>query len=92
MHAPPASTTKERTPPAKRTPPTTIKVRAVHAHDAHSGGGLAPHAQANVAGRHMVDHQDAGWRGGSVALHSHGNTVRHGVDNLSAEGSGQQKP
>ena len=73
-------------PPAKRTPPATIKEHAMHTHDPQSGG-------ANVAGRHMVDHQDAGWRGGSVGLHTHTNAAaRHGVDDLSAEGSGQQKP
>ena len=69
----------------------TIQERAMHARDPHSGGGLALHAQANVAGRHMVAHQDAGWRGGSVGPHAHGNAARHVVDDLSAEGSGQQK-
>ena len=52
-------TTKECTPPA------TIKKRAMHACDLQSGGVLAPHAWASVAGRRMVDHQDAGWSGGS---------------------------
>ena len=35
----------------------------MHTRDPHSGGGLAPHAQADVEGRHMVDHQDAGVEG-----------------------------
>ena len=42
----------------------------MHTHDPQSGGGLAPHEQANVTGRHTVNHQSAGWRGGSVGLHA----------------------
>ena len=38
----------------------------MHTCDPQSGGVLAPHPQANVAGRHMVDHQDARWRGGHI--------------------------
>ena len=64
----------------------------MHTRDPQSGGVLVPHAQANVAGRHVVDHQDAGWRGGSVGPHAHGNAARHVVDDLSAEGSRQQTP
>ena len=37
----------------------------MHAWDPQSGGVLAPHTWASVAGRRMVDHQDARWRGGS---------------------------
>ena len=81
VHTPPASATKECTPPA------TINERAMHTRDPQSGG-----VQANVAGRHIVDHQDAGWRGGSVGPHAHGNAVRRVVDGPSAEGSRQQKP
>ena len=39
-----------------------------------------------------LEDQDARWRGGSVGPHAQGNTVRHVVDDLSPEGSGQQKP
>ena len=60
VYTPQVSTTKERTPPA------TTKERAMHTHDLQSGGVIAPHTQANVAGRDMLDHQDARWRGGSV--------------------------
>ena len=60
--------------------------------DPGSSGVLAPHAQVNMAGRHMVDHQGAGRRGGSVGPHAHGNAARHVVDDLSVEGSGEQKP
>ena len=52
----------------------------MHRSDPHIGEGLAPHAQANVAGRHMGDHYDAGWRGRSVGLHAHGDAARHVVD------------
>ena len=55
----------------------------MHTRNPQSGGVLAPHTQA---GRHMVDHKGAGWKGGSVGLHA----ARHVVDDLSAEGSGQQ--
>ena len=91
VHTPLVSTTKERPPPAKRTPPTTIKECAMHTRHPQGGGVLAPHAQANVLGRHMVDHHDAGWRGGSVGPHAQGNTVRRVEDYLSADRSGQQK-
>ena len=42
----------------------------MHARDAQSGGVLARHAQANVAGRHMLGDQDAGWRGESGGPHA----------------------
>ena len=62
----------------------------MHAQPTEWWGGLRPAGQHG--GRHMVDHQEAGWRGGIVGPLAHGNTVRHGMDDLSAEGSGQQKP
>ena len=39
-----------------------------------------------------MDHQDAGWSGGSVGLHAHRNAARHVVDDLNVEGGRQQKP
>ena len=45
-----------------------------------------------MAGRHVLERQDAGWRGGSVGPHARGNRARHEVDDLSAKGSGQQNP
>ena len=62
----------------------------MHTCDPQSGGVRAPHAQANVMGRHTVDYRDARWRGGSVGLHAHGNMARQVVDDLSAEGSGSK--
>ena len=38
VHTPPASTAKERSPPAKRTPPTATKGHAMHERDPQSGG------------------------------------------------------
>ena len=77
----------------KHAPPATIEERPMHTRDPQSGGVLVPQAQANGGGRgHMVDDQDAGWRGGSVGPHTHGNTSRCVVHGFSAHGSGQQEP
>ena len=48
----------------------------MHTRDPQNGGVLAPHTQANVAGRHMVDHQNTGLTGGSVGPHTE---TRRGV-------------
>ena len=50
------------------------------------GGGLGS------VGRQVADDQDNTRSGGAIGPHAHGNAPRHVVDDLDAEGSGQQNP
>ena len=87
-HAP-ASTIKERTPPAEvcTTPVEIMKVHATCTCTTRMDRVIGPHTHCSV-GRQVVDDQDHMRRGGAIGPHTHGNTARHVVDDLSVEGSG----
>ena len=71
----------ERTPPAKRTLPATIKERVIRTRDARSGGAQG------VDGRYNV------WRSKAPGPHAHENAAKQVVDDRrAAEVRGQQKP
>ena len=72
-----------------------VNHKGAHAtREGHTTRNHQEHAlqSVGVVGWHMVDHQDAGWRGESVGPHAHGNVARRVVDDPISEGSGQQKP
>ena len=75
----PLSTITERTPPAKRTLPATIKERAMRTRDPRSGGAQGLDGRYNSR------------RSGAPGPHAHGNAARQVVDDRRAEVRGQQK-
>ena len=70
------------------------------AHQPAVQGGRVRHAQGwsnwaprtRQCGEAVGGDQDNMWRGGAFGPRAHGNAAVHVVDDLSAEGSGQQKP
>ena len=75
-----APTITERMPPAKRTPPATMKKRAMCTREPRSGGAQGVDGRNNVR------------RSGAPGPHAHGNVARHVVDDQRAEVRGQRKP
>ena len=79
-HTPPASTITERTPPAKRTLPATIKECVMRTRDPWCGGA------------HGVDGRYNAWRSGAPGPQAHRNAATQVVDDRRPEVHGQQKP
>ena len=69
-------------------PPGTMKVLIMPMCTTRRDGAIVPHTRGGVGGQ-VADDQDNTQRDGEVW--PHGNTARPVVDNLDAEGSGQQK-